>query len=87
MLRHTAGTRIYKRNNNELMTMARILGHANLNTTAIYAKLDAEGLLEAMDNAERILSWKCRLARSMILPHGWALTPKLSFNTTCRQVV
>ena len=52
MLRHTAGTRIYKRNNKDLMTVARILGHANLNTAAIYAKLDAEGLLEAIDNTE-----------------------------------
>lgn len=52
MLRHTAGTRIYKRNNKDLMSVARILGHTNLNTSAIYAKMDAEGLLEAMDNAE-----------------------------------
>lgn len=52
MLRHTAGTRIYKRNNKDLMTVARILGHADLNTAAIYANLDAEGLLEAIDKAE-----------------------------------
>lgn len=52
MLRHTAGTRIYKKNNRDLMTTARILGHANLNTAGIYAKMDAEGLLDAIDNAE-----------------------------------
>lgn len=52
MLRHTAGTRIYKKNNKDLMGVARILGHTNLNTAAIYAKMDAEGLLEAIDNAE-----------------------------------
>ncbi|MDX2007832.1 MAG: tyrosine-type recombinase/integrase, partial [Meiothermus sp.] len=52
MLRHTAGTRIYKKNNRDLMSTARILGHADLNTAGIYAKMDAEGLLEAIDNAE-----------------------------------
>jgi integrase/recombinase XerC len=52
MLRHTAGTRIYKKNNRDLMTTSRILGHANLNTAGIYAKMDAEGLLEAIDNTE-----------------------------------
>lgn len=52
MLRHTAGTRIFKKNNKDLMSVARILGHTNLNTAGIYAKMDAEGLLEAMDNTE-----------------------------------
>jgi integrase/recombinase XerC len=52
MLRHTAGTRIFKKNNRDLMSVARILGHTNLNTASIYAKMDAEGLLEVMDNTE-----------------------------------
>lgn len=51
MLRHTAGTRLYSKNGRDLLVTARTLGHANLNTAAIYAKLETEGLIEAMDRA------------------------------------
>ena len=51
MLRHTAGTRIY-RGTRDLHVTARILGHQNLNTSAIYAKMDLEGLRQTIDQLE-----------------------------------
>jgi integrase/recombinase XerC len=48
MLRHTAGTRFYKASR-DLHATARLLGHSNLNTSAIYAKMDLEGLFEVVD--------------------------------------
>ena len=45
-------TCIYTMNNRDLMSTAQILGHANLNTAGIYAKMDTEGLLLAIDNTE-----------------------------------
>ncbi|GIW24259.1 tyrosine-type recombinase/integrase [Meiothermus sp.] len=51
MLRHTAGTRFYK-TSRDLHATARLLGHANINTSAIYAKMDLEGLFEVVDRLE-----------------------------------
>lgn len=51
MLRHTAGTRFYKASR-DLHATARLLGHANINTSAIYAKMDLEGLFEVVDKLE-----------------------------------
>ncbi len=51
MLRHTAGTRFY-RASRDLHATARLLGHANVNTSAIYAKMDLEGLFEVVDRLE-----------------------------------
>ncbi|AEB11958.1 tyrosine-type recombinase/integrase [Marinithermus hydrothermalis] len=51
MLRHTAGTRFYKATR-DLHVTARLLGHSNINTTAIYAKMDLEGLREAVERLE-----------------------------------
>ncbi|WP_287370831.1 tyrosine-type recombinase/integrase [Oceanithermus sp.] len=51
MLRHTAGTRFY-RATGDLHVTARLLGHANVNTSAIYAKMDLEGLRDAVDRLE-----------------------------------
>ncbi len=51
MLRHTAGTRLYKKSR-DLHATARILGHANINTSAIYAKMDLEGLFEVVDKLD-----------------------------------
>ena len=51
MLRHTAGTRFY-RITGDLHVTARLLGHANVNTSAIYAKMDLEGLRDAVDRLE-----------------------------------
>jgi integrase/recombinase XerC len=51
MLRHTAGTRFYKVSK-DLHATARILGHSNINTSAIYAKMDLEGLFELVDSPE-----------------------------------
>ena len=51
MLRHTAGTRFY-RATGDLHVTARLLGHSNVNTSAIYAKMDLEGLREAVDRLE-----------------------------------
>jgi integrase/recombinase XerC len=46
-LRHTAGTRLY-RNTRDLHRVAQILGHSDVNTSSIYAKMDVEGLKEAI---------------------------------------
>ena len=51
MLRHTAGTRFY-RASRDLHATARLLGHASVNTSAIYAKMDLEGLFEVVDRLE-----------------------------------
>lgn len=51
MLRHTAGTRIYKVSR-DLHATARLLGHSNVNTSAIYAKMDMEGLYDIVDKME-----------------------------------
>jgi len=51
MLRHTAGTRFYKASR-DLHATARLLGHTNLNTSAIYAKMDLEGLFELIDRID-----------------------------------
>ncbi len=51
MLRHTAGTRFYKASR-DLHATARLLGHANVNTSAIYAKMDLEGLFAVVDRLE-----------------------------------
>lgn len=51
MLRHTAGTRFYT-TSRDLHATARLLGHSNINTSAIYAKMDLEGLFEVVDKLE-----------------------------------
>jgi integrase/recombinase XerC len=51
MLRHTAGTRFY-RASRDLHATARLLGHANVTTSAIYAKLDLEGLRELVESTD-----------------------------------
>lgn len=51
MLRHTAGTRFY-RASRDLHATARLLGHANPATSAIYAKMDMEGLFEVVDRLD-----------------------------------
>ncbi|RDI94946.1 integrase [Meiothermus sp. QL-1] len=51
MLRHTAGTRFY-RTSRDLHATARLLGHASPSTSAIYAKMDLEGLFRVMDRLD-----------------------------------
>lgn len=51
LLRHTAGTRFYQVSR-DLHATARLLGHSNINTSAIYAKMDLEGLFEVVDKLE-----------------------------------
>lgn len=51
MLRHTAGTRWYKISK-DLFATSRLLGHASVNTSAIYAKMDLEGLREVVEKAD-----------------------------------
>lgn len=51
LLRHTAGTRFYTVSR-DLHATARLLGHTNVNTSAIYAKMDLEGLFELVDKLE-----------------------------------
>lgn len=47
LLRHTAGTRLY-RNTRDLYRVAQLLGHQDVNTSSIYAKMDLDGLKEAV---------------------------------------
>ncbi|GEM88018.1 tyrosine-type recombinase/integrase [Meiothermus granaticius] len=50
-LRHTAGTRFY-RGLKDLYATARLLGHADVNTSAIYAKMDLESLRLQVEGLE-----------------------------------
>jgi integrase/recombinase XerC len=50
-LRHTAGTRLYKASR-DLYVVSQALGHSDVNTSSIYAKMDLEGLNEAMSRLE-----------------------------------
>ncbi len=52
VLRHTAGTRLY-RNTRDLYRVAQILGHSDVNTSSIYAKMDIDGLKEAIASLDQ----------------------------------
>ncbi len=52
-LRRTAGTHLY-RATRDLHVVADVLGHASVNTSAIYAKMDTEVRREAMEAMERM---------------------------------
>lgn len=54
ILRHTAGTRLYQ-TGRDLYLTARMLGHANVNTSSIYAKMDMEGLRKAVERSQSVL--------------------------------
>ena len=47
-LRHTAGTRLYQATG-DLYRVAQILGHSDVNTSSIYAKMDLSGLRETLE--------------------------------------
>jgi len=51
LLRHTAGTRFYKASG-DLHLTARLLGHQNVNTSAIYAKMDLGDLRALVDRLD-----------------------------------
>ncbi|SHF56103.1 integrase/recombinase XerC [Desulforamulus putei DSM 12395] len=51
VLRHTAATNML-RTGADLVTVAQVLGHANLNTTAIYTKPDRKTMMEALEKGE-----------------------------------
>ncbi|GAB6159324.1 tyrosine recombinase [Desulfotomaculum varum] len=51
VLRHTAATNMV-RTGADLVTVAQILGHADLNTTAIYTKPDRKTMMEALEKGE-----------------------------------
>ncbi|MEW6064620.1 MAG: tyrosine-type recombinase/integrase [Bacillota bacterium] len=51
ILRHTAATNML-RTGADLVTVAQVLGHADLNTTAIYTKPDRKTMLEALAKGE-----------------------------------
>ena len=49
MLRHTFGTRLVREQGIDLVTVARLMGHENVNTTAIYAAATEEDLARAVE--------------------------------------
>jgi len=51
LLRHTAGTRYYQ-GLRDLYAVATLLGHADVNTSAIYAKMDREELRRRVEGLE-----------------------------------
>ncbi|PHJ39945.1 integrase [Desulforamulus profundi] len=51
VLRHTAATNMV-RTGADLVTVAQILGHADLNTTAIYTKPDRKTMTKALEKGE-----------------------------------
>ena len=51
MLRHTSGTRLY-RGLKDLYAVATLLGHSDVNTSAIYAKMDREDLKARVEGLE-----------------------------------
>jgi len=51
-LRHTFATRYLAANPDDLRGLARLLGHANLNTVMIYTEPDMEDLAQRMERME-----------------------------------
>ncbi len=49
VLRHTAGTRLYH-HTRDLHVVSQVLGHSDINTSSIYAKMDQQGLRDAMQS-------------------------------------
>jgi integrase/recombinase XerC len=52
-LRRTAGTHLY-RATKDLHVVADLLGHASVNTSAIYAKMDMETRRDALEKMEKM---------------------------------
>jgi len=48
-LRHTAGTRVYKASNGDMLAVARQLGHEDINTSAIYAHMSLDRMQSIAD--------------------------------------
>ena len=48
-LRHTFGTRLVRRKGIDLVTVAAMMGHASLDTTAIYTQPTEEDMAEAVE--------------------------------------
>ncbi len=61
-LRHTAATRALKATGN-LKTVQHMLGHANIKTTARYARTDVEDVREAMELVEKTQTSRIALMR------------------------
>jgi site-specific recombinase XerC len=54
VLRHTFATRYLQANPGDLRGLARLLGHANLNTVMIYTEPDMDDLAQRMERMETL---------------------------------
>ena len=54
MLRHTFANRYLRANPDDVRGLARLLGHANLNTVMIYTEPDLDDLAQRMERMELI---------------------------------
>ncbi len=57
VLRHTFATRYLAANPDDLRGLARLLGHANLNTVMIYTEPDMDSLTNRMERVETLAEW------------------------------
>lgn len=52
-LRHTFGTRLIRKHGVDIVTTAALMGHANISTTAIYARPSEQDLMDAVEKLSR----------------------------------
>jgi site-specific recombinase XerD len=53
-LRHTFGTRLVRASGIDLVTVASLMGHESLDTTALYTQPTAEDMAEAVESLNAV---------------------------------